>query len=145
MNNKAQTESGIVSILSGIVLLCALGIGATAWIGASADTYSISFDETQYSFLNKTGEITNLTQELNTEFLAANNTGSTNVLDIINVATTAGFTSVKIIGKSSGIYYAIIVDGASILYIDYVYVLLAVLIIIVVLVSIFILLVMKVR
>lgn len=145
MNNKAQNEgSSIVALLSGIIIFSALAISAMMFLQGGAETYGVTYNDSEFKGFNKTSEITDITQDLNEKFIDTNTTG-TSTLDIISLVTTAGFSSIKIIGSSSTIYYAVLVQGGDILLIDRTFVFLAALIIVIVLISIFILLVMKVR
>ena len=145
MNKKGQTQRGVLSVLlGGAILLAIVSILFSSLFSEAQTSYTnIQYNESQYAAFNTGSELNNITSEMNDQFTNLNSSG-TNVGDVINVATTGGYNTIRLFGALPEVYRGIITSIATTFEIDQALVNLVVLIIIAALIGLFILLVFRV-
>jgi hypothetical protein len=148
MNRKAQSRGIFMVILGGAIVISMLGYGFLYLMGQAEQATAqslvpVTYNHTYYAALDQTTQLNTITSNMNNQFTQANGTG-TNVGDIINVVTTGGYNTLKIVGAMPNTFTLYMNLVASQLGIPVGFVILATMIVIVALLSLFILLVFRV-
>jgi hypothetical protein len=110
-NTKAQATSSLLTLIGGVLLVCAFAIAFIYLLNGGQTNYGVTYNETAYQGFNQSKQIINLTQSTQQQFIQYNSSGSNGgngVLDIITVVTSSGYNTLKIIGTVPGIYHDII-------------------------------------
>lgn len=114
MNNKAQTKGIFMVLIGGAIAITIFALLFIYMLRGAQESYpTVTFNETQYQAFNQTNQIINLTQEMNDQFTSVDSAG-TNVGDIINVVTTGGYNTLRIIGAVPAVYSNMIFAVATV-------------------------------
>lgn len=141
---KGQTKGVFMVLLGGVIAITVFALLFIYMLRGAQQSYpSVTFNESQYQSFNQTTQIVNLTQQMNDAFTGINGSG-TNVGDIINVVTTGGYNTLKIMGSVPAIYSGMMYSASIIIGIPVSIVSLVSFVVIAALLGLFILLVFRV-
>lgn len=144
IGKRGQTKGTFGILLGGLILISIFSILFFSLLTQSQQSYSsVTFNSTQYQAFDESNTVINLTADMNDQFTSLNSTG-TNVGDIINVVTTGGYNTIRIIGATPAFYADILTSIAAVFGIPTTIVSLVITIIIGALLGLFILLVFRV-
>lgn len=114
MNSKAQNKGLFMVLVGGLITITIFSLLYVYLLRGAQDSYgNIEYNESEFSALNQTNSIVNLTNQMNEEFTGLNQTSSGG--DIIAVTTTGGYNTIKIVGQTPGIYGSMFLSLSRIL------------------------------
>lgn len=143
-DRKGQAKGVFTILLGGAIAITVFALLFIYMLRGAQQSYpTVTFNESQYQSFNQTNQIVNLTQQMNDAFTGINSSG-TNVGDIINVVTTGGYNTLKILGAIPAVYSGMMYSAALIIGVPVPIVSLVSFVVIAALIGLFILLVFRV-
>jgi hypothetical protein len=104
MTRKGQVNQGTVgALMIGLILVAGASVLMLNYIGGVGINYGVSVNDSKYSVFSQSQEITNLTSQMNNQFV--NEEGEQNEdTDIISIMITNAYGTIKLFFNLPGLY-----------------------------------------
>lgn len=113
-SRKGQSSGTLAVLMGGLVGVVVITIAWVSMMNSASQGYTnVVVDNNQYSSFSQKGNIVNLTNDLNNNFINTNGTGTTGSGGPIETVTASAYTGVRLFVALPGFYYSIFTNIGS--------------------------------